>query len=196
MIVAGRVAELAGEAPLDVLVTERVTGPLGMADTGYRPRAALLPRIAATEDMPGRPGAGCVRGEVHDETAYALGGVAGHAGLFGTAPDLLRFGEMLRTGEGGALTPASIAEMTRDQGAPAAGYGQGLAIRIGDPSVAGPLAGALGHTGFTGTSLLVSPARRLTAVLLTNSVHPRRGRPGIARLRTAVARLCLRLTGG
>ncbi|MFB4275221.1 serine hydrolase domain-containing protein [Nonomuraea sp. MTCD27] len=186
MVMAGRVAELAGGAALDVLVRARVTDVLGLPDTGYRPDGRRA-RIAATEWKPERPGPGCVRGEVHDETAYALGGVAGHAGLFATAGDLLAFGEALRLGGGPLLRPESVAEMTRDQGAEGAPFRHGLGVRIGDPAAVGPLAGAYGHSGFTGTSLVVDPARRLTVVLLTNAVHPVRGRDGIRELRHAVA---------
>ncbi|MBB5780024.1 serine hydrolase domain-containing protein [Nonomuraea jabiensis] len=201
LVIAGRVAELAGGAPLDALVRARVTDVLGLADTGYRPvappRAATLSRVAATEWKPERPGPGCVRGEVHDETAYALGGVAGHAGLFATAGDLLAFGEALRLGatrqDGGVLRPESVAEMLRDQGAEGAAFRHGLGVRIGDPAIAGPLSGAFGHSGFTGTSLVVDPARGLTVVLLTNAVHPVRGRDGIRELRHAVAGEALRL---
>lgn len=198
MITAGRIAEIAGGAPLDVLVRERITDPLGLTDTVYRPDPSLLPRIVATEYKPER-GSGCVRGEVHDETAYALGGVAGHAGLFSTAGDLLRFGEALRTGGAGVVSPDLIAEMVRDQrrgvdhGLPSAEYRQGLGVRIGDPAIVGPLTDAFGHSGFTGTSLVVDPGRRLTVVLLTNNIHPVRGRPGIRELRTAVAAEALRL---
>jgi CubicO group peptidase (beta-lactamase class C family) len=192
LVMAGRLAELAGGAPLDALVRARVTDVLGLAGTGYRPAAPA--RAAATEWKPERPGPGCVRGEVHDETAYALGGVAGHAGLFATADDLLAFGEALRLGGGPVLRPESVAEMTRDQGAEGAAFRHGLGVRIGDPAIAGPLTGAYGHPGFTGTSLLVDPARRLTVVLLTNAVHPVRGRDGIRGLRHAVATEALRLS--
>ncbi|MFI7124517.1 serine hydrolase domain-containing protein [Nonomuraea sp. NPDC050153] len=225
LVIAGRVAELAGGAPLDALVRARVTDVLGLADTGYRPtapsraparvpaparvsvpaqvpapaRVPALARIAATEWKPERPGPGCVRGEVHDETAYALGGVAGHAGLFATAGDLLTFGEALRSAAlrhgGGVLRPESVAEMVRDQGAEGAAFRHGLGVRIGDPAIVGPLSGAFGHSGFTGTSLVVDPARGLTVVLLTNAVHPVRGRDGIRELRHAVAGEALRLRG-
>ncbi|MET9240563.1 serine hydrolase domain-containing protein [Nonomuraea sp. NPDC003709] len=206
LVIAGRVAELAGGAPLDALVRARVTDVLGLPDTGYRPAApsraaplaqAAFARVAATEWKPERTGPGCVRGEVHDETAYALGGVAGHAGLFATAGDLLAFGEALRQAairQGGAvLRPGSVAEMLRDQGAEGAAFRHGLGVRIGDPAIVGPLTGAFGHSGFTGTSLVVDPARGLTVVLLTNAVHPVRGRDGIRELRHAVAGEALRL---
>ncbi|MEV0595456.1 serine hydrolase domain-containing protein [Nonomuraea cavernae] len=193
MVMMGHVAEVAGGAPLDELVRARVTGVLGLADTGYRPGPEALTRVAATEWKAERPGPGCVRGEVHDETSYALGGVAGHAGLFATADDVLTFGETLRLGGGAMLRPGTVAEMLRDQGASGAGFRHGLGVRIGDPAIAGPLTGAFGHSGFTGTSLVVDPVRRLTVVLLTNAVHPVRGRDGIRGLRHAVATEALRL---
>ncbi|GAA2295430.1 hypothetical protein GCM10010149_49650 [Nonomuraea roseoviolacea subsp. roseoviolacea] len=194
MITMGRVAELAGGAPLDELVRARVTGVLGLDGTGYRPGPGKLARVAATEWKPERPGAGCVRGEVHDETCHGLGGVAGHAGLFAPADDLLAFGEALRRGGGAVLRPESVAEMVRDQGAEGAAFRHGLGVRIGDPGIVGPLEGAYGHSGFTGTSLVVDPARGLTVVLLTNAVHPLRGREGIRDLRRAVAAEALRLS--
>jgi CubicO group peptidase (beta-lactamase class C family) len=191
LVMAGRLAELAGGAPLEALVRARVTAPLGLTGTGYRPRERS--RTAATEWKPERPGPGCVRGEVHDETAYALGGVAGHAGVFAPADDLLAFGEALRLGGGPVLRPESVAEMVRDQGAEGALFRHGLGVRIGDPAITGPLTGAYGHPGFTGTSLVIDPERRLTVVLLTNAVHPVRGRAGIRELRHAVAAEALRL---
>ena len=157
LITAGRVAEIAGGASLDALLRARVTGPLGLPDTGYLPAESLRSRAVATEDKPERPGPGCVRGEVHDETAYGLGGVAGHAGVFSTADDLVRFTEVIRTGGAPILSPDTTAEMTRDQGVRGADFRHGLGVRIGDPAIVGPLADAYGHSGFTGTSLVVDP---------------------------------------
>ncbi|WP_433236986.1 serine hydrolase domain-containing protein [Streptosporangium sp. CA-135522] len=194
MVMAGRLAEIAGGATLEELLRLRITGPLGLGDTGYRPAPSLRPRIVATEDKPEREGSGCVRGEVHDETAHGLGGVAGHAGIFSTADDVVRFAESLRTGGAPVLRPETVAEMTRDQGVTGAAFGQGLGVRIGDPAVVGPLTSAYGHSGFTGTALAVDPARALTVVLLTNNVHPLRGRAGIRELRHAVAAEALRLS--
>jgi len=194
LITAGRVAEIAGRAPLDELARARIAGPLGLSGTGYRPAAFPLSRIVATEYKPERPGPGCVRGEVHDETAHGLGGVAGHAGIFSTAGDLLRFAEVLRTGGAPILRPATVAELTRDHGVRGADFRHGLGVRIGDPAIVGPLTDAYGHSGFTGTSLVVDPRRALTVVLLTNNVHPLRGRAGIRDLRHAVAAEALRLS--
>jgi len=131
---------------------------------------------------------------VHDENSWSLGGIAGNAGIFGTAGDVARFGEMLR---GNAVAPIlgadMLAEMTRDQ-LPARidpGFRHGLGVRIADPNSMGVLAsdGAFGHTGFTGTSLVVDPRRELVVVLLTNRVHPSRDRSDISALRVDVARL-------
>ncbi len=178
-VLAGWVAETVTGQPLDALVHRYVTGPLGLADTGYRPDPALRQRIAPTEYS---------TGVVHDEMAAALGGVAGHAGLFATAADLARFGEALRTGA--LLSPASTAELRRDQvpTLPIEGYRQGLGARLDAPSFMGPLHG-FGHTGFTGTSIVVDPARQLTVVLLTNRVHPRRDGPSVEPVRRAVSEL-------
>ncbi|TKK87602.1 beta-lactamase family protein [Herbidospora galbida] len=194
LITVGRVCEAASGMSLDRLVDTIIARPLGLADAAYRPGASSLPRIAATEYKPERSGRGTsapagrvVRGEVHDETAHALGGVAGHAGLFSTAADLLRFAEILRTGGAGVLSAESVAEMTRDHGVAGASFRQALGFRIGDPAIVGPLADAHGHSGFTGTSLVVDVERGLTVVLLTNNVHPLRGRAGIRDLRNGVA---------
>jgi CubicO group peptidase (beta-lactamase class C family) len=194
-IVAGLLAEQVTGLGLAELVRDRVCAPLQLRDTGYLP-AAPRERIAATEYQP-QYGRGLVHGVVHDENSWSLGGVAGNAGIFGTAPDLARFGEMLRRGgelDGvRVLAAQTVAEMTRDQ-LPAAidpGYRQGLGVRIGETKSAGALAadGAFGHGGFTGTSLLVDQRRGLVVVLLTNRVHPSREWSDVTDLRRAVADL-------
>ncbi|WP_141715106.1 serine hydrolase domain-containing protein [Micromonospora rhizosphaerae] len=193
-MVAGLLAERTTGQRLPDLVHERVCRPLGLTDTGFLPELAGAARAAATEYQP-HIGRGMLRGGVHDENSWSLGGTAGNAGLFGTAADVARFGEMLR--QGGAvdgvrvLRPDTVAEMTRDQLPPAIdpGFRHGLGVRIGDPHWMGPLAaaGAYGHTGFTGTSVLVDPSRDLVVVLLTNRVHPSREWSDIAAIRRAVA---------
>ncbi|WP_405750164.1 beta-lactamase family protein [Streptomyces sp. NBC_00144] len=185
-ILLGLIAEAATGRPLDRLVAELVCAPLGLADTGFTPDAAGRARAVATEDCPWR--GRVVTGEVHDENAAVLGGVAAHAGLFATLGDMERLGRSLAGGGRELLRPATFALMT-------AGHTDGLALRRGlawqgqDPagSPVGDSFGpdSYGHTGFTGTSLWVDPATGRYAVLLTNRVHPSRDGDGIAAVRRA-----------
>jgi CubicO group peptidase (beta-lactamase class C family) len=189
-ITAGWIAERATGRSLPELIADRVIRPLGLTETGFGPGVDLRDRIAATEFEP-YAGRGMVRGSVHDENSWSLGGTTGNAGLFSTAADLLRFGEFLAGDGAPVLEPAAFAELIGDQ-LPAGvdpGYGQGIGPRIGDRSFMGPLAdsGALGHTGFTGTSLVVDRTRSLVVVLLTNRVHPRRDWSELNTTRRAVA---------
>ncbi|WP_339129051.1 serine hydrolase domain-containing protein [Streptomyces sp. f51] len=167
---------------LDVLVRDGITRPLGMHATGFGP----CPGAAATEDQR-RPWAkadrGMLRGVVHDENAWALGGVAGHAGLFSTARDLAVFCRTLLAG--GSYGPARIlgpdfVELLLTP--------PGLGFALDQPWFMGTLAGhgAAGHTGFTGTSLVLDPATDTFLVLLANTVHPRR-RPADNAPRAAAA---------
>lgn len=198
-LVAGLLAEQVTGQPLAQLVRDRVCAPLGLTDTGYLPTAERIARTAATEYQPA-VGRGMVRGEVHDENSWSLGGTGGNAGIFGTATELARFGEMLR-GHGAVdgvriLSEDTVEQMTRDH-LPSAiepGFRHGLGVRIGDPQFMGVLApdGAFGHTGFTGTSLVVSRAHDVVIVLLTNRVHPRREWSDIGHVRREVAGLAIR----
>lgn len=197
-LIAGVLLERVLGSPLPELVARYVTGPLGMADTGFCPPPATLHRVAATEDE-ANVGRGVVRGEVHDEASWSLGGSGGNAGLFGTARDLLRFAEMLRGGGVDArsghrvLRTESVDAMTRDQLPPGMaaqlGYGQGVGPRIADRTFMGARTSdrAYGHTGFTGTSLVIDPEHDLVVILLANAVHPVRGRTAMGPLRSAVA---------
>ncbi|WJV49127.1 serine hydrolase domain-containing protein [Streptomyces flavofungini] len=158
---------------LDLLIRDGITRPLGMTATGFGP----CPGAAATEDQR-RPWAkadrGMLRGEVHDENAWALGGVAGHAGLFGTARDLAVLCRTLLNG--GAYGTARILGPDHVRlmlTAPGLGFGVDQAWFMGE--LAGR--GAAGHTGFTGTSLVLDPATDTFLVLLANTVHPRRQPP-------------------
>lgn len=166
--------------PLDDIMRDRILRPLGLMNTGYRP-SAPLDGIAATEIQPGR---GLVHGQVHDETAWALGGVSGNAGLFSTADDLLTFAEMLRNGgvhEGReVLRPEAAALLTTPVAGPVAGsYEQAVGLRVGEPWLRALAPGSTripaGHGGYTGTAFGFVPGGRRTAVLLTNRVHPHRG---------------------
>ena len=142
----------------------------GDDDLHFRPDASLRGRIAPTELTP--PRGYPLRGEVHDENAYALGGVAGHAGLFSTASDLAVFAQMLLNGgsyNGTRIVADSTVKLftRRAAGTRALGWdtcgGHGSCGKyLGD--------NAYGHTGFTGTSLWIDPTRGLYFVLLTNRV--------------------------
>ncbi|MFF9632085.1 serine hydrolase domain-containing protein [Streptomyces fradiae] len=182
--------------PLDVLLRERITGPLGMRGTRFNPPASWRPRIAATEDAR-RPWSGIDRGmvwgEVHDENAYALGGVAGHAGLFSRAWDLAVLARTLLDGgaHGGAriLRPDSVELLFTDFNTAFPGDGHGLGFELYQHWYMGAMATprTAGHTGFTGTSLVLDPTTDSFLVLLGNSVHPVRGWRSGSAPRVAVA---------
>ncbi|HSW43181.1 MAG TPA: serine hydrolase domain-containing protein [Patescibacteria group bacterium] len=195
-LVAGFLAEIVGGRPLPELVAESICAPLGLVDTGFLPGPERAARAAATEDEH-YVGRGIVRGFVHDENSWSLGGAVGHAGLFSTAHDLMRFGDAIRRGRtlGGAriLREATVEEMLCDQlqADVDPGFRQGLGFRLADPTFMGVLAasGAVGHTGFTGTSLVIDRSRGLVVVLLTNRVHPSRDWSDIAVIRRRTAEL-------
>jgi CubicO group peptidase (beta-lactamase class C family) len=184
-IALGAVLEAAG-APLDLLFDERVAGPLGLGDTFFLP--ARDPALAARRRATHRFAAarrteerGAVCGEVDDDNAWAMGGVAGHAGLFGSARDVAHLGQAWldavhgRSRWLGAATAARF--VARDAATPsserALGWdtpsreGSSLGTRLGR----GPR-GAVGHLGFTGTSLWVDLDDEVVCALLTNHVHP------------------------
>ncbi|MFI6872408.1 serine hydrolase domain-containing protein [Streptomyces sp. NPDC050400] len=182
MLLLQHVLERLTGRPLDALIREGITRPLGMTATSYGPRTGA----AATEDQR-RPWAkadrGMLRGEVHDENAWALGGVAGHAGLFATAHDLAVLCRTLLNG-GSYGTARILGPDFVDLMLTAPGLG----FRIDQPSFMGELAGhgAAGHTGFTGTSLVLDPTTDTFLVLLANTVHPRR-RPADSTPRASAA---------
>lgn len=176
-IMLGFVAEAAAGEPLDRFLERRVFGPLGMHDTFFRPADSLRRRIAPTEVAP--PRGYPVRGEVHDENAYALGGVAGHAGLFSTAADLAIFAQTLLNGgtydgtrvfaeETVRLFTSKASSGSRALGWEMAGSGAGAGSYLSNS--------AFGHTGYTGTSLWIDPQREMFVLLLTNRVHAARAK--------------------
>jgi len=174
--VLGFVVEAASGKPLDQFLSERVFTPLGMINTSYRPSDTLKARIAPTEDNP--PRGYPLRGEVHDENAYALGGIAGHAGLFSTAADLSVFAQMMLNGgefDGKRLiADSTVALFTRRAAATRA---LGWDTCGGTGSCGKYLSDrAYGHTGFTGTSLWIDPDRQMFVILLTNRVHEARAK--------------------
>jgi uncharacterized protein YbbC (DUF1343 family)/CubicO group peptidase (beta-lactamase class C family) len=176
------VRRLSGE-PLDQFAREQIFEPLGMADTMFRPPAALTGRIAPTEidAATGKP----FRGVVHDPTARYMGGVAGHAGLFSTADDLARYAEMmLGMGSRGGVklfAPLTVTTFTSR----ASPTGQPVARSLGwdiDSSYSSnrgdvfPVGTSYGHTGFTGPSLWIDPGSKSFVIIMTNRVHPKGGR--------------------
>lgn len=193
-ITVGWLAEEITGRSLAELVEDRICRPLGLADTGFLPAPERLGRIAATEDET-YAGRGMLRGAVHDENAWSLGGVAGHAGIFATATDLSRLGELLRCGgvlDGVRLLEASTVDAMLEDQLPAwvdPGFRQGLGVRIADPASMGALSGprTAGHTGFTGTSLAIDRDGGRVVVLLTNRVHPSRTWSDVGIMRRRVA---------
>jgi CubicO group peptidase (beta-lactamase class C family) len=194
------VARLCGE-PLDAALDALVSEPLGLRDTRFRPPAALLSRIAPTEiDTTWR--GGLVHGSVHDESAYALGGVAGHAGLFSTAEDLYQFCRIWLDSRPTTNDQRPLAEHDRND--PVAlsssvyerilhretialaitnhtsklNLACGLGWMLDRPNFMGRApAGSFGHTGFTGPALVVVPSEGLIVVVLSNRVYPQRRPP-------------------
>jgi CubicO group peptidase (beta-lactamase class C family) len=175
--VLGMVIETLSAMSLDQFLEARVFGPLGMTDTYYRPDDSLKTRIAPTEVMP--PRGYPLQGEVHDENAYALGGIAGHAGLFSTAKDLAVFAQMMLNGgtfDGVRIvSDSTVALFTRRAATGSRALGWDTAD--GDGGAGRYLTErAYGHTGYTGTSLWIDPDREMFVILLTNRVHAAKAR--------------------
>lgn len=194
-ILLGKIIERVSGQSLDQYLKQHVFQPLGMLDTQYRPDSSLLARIAPTERDPWR--GRLVHGEVHDENAYALGGVSAHAGLFSTAHDLGRLAQAYLDGgvlDGGRLAnAATIRQFTTVQDSTFSSRALGWDTPS-DRSSAGHYIHrpAFGHTGFTGTSLWIAPQHDLYVLLLTNRVNPTREHNGIGRVRVQVADAAMR----
>lgn len=167
----GFVVEAAAGEPMDKFLAENVFQPLHMDETFFTPADSLRSRIAPTEVNP--PRGYPIQGEVHDENAYALGGVAGHAGLFSTAYDLAIFAQMMLNGgiynDTRIINDQTVSLFTkRAAGTRALGWDT-----CGGSGSCGQYLGeeAYGHTGFTGTSLWIDRDRDMFVVLLTNRVY-------------------------
>jgi CubicO group peptidase (beta-lactamase class C family) len=189
-ILAGQIVQRVSGERIDDYLSRHVFGPLGMTSTLYRPDSSLRSRIAPTEFDPWRKRQ--VWGEVHDENAYALGGVSSHAGLFSSAHDLARFAQMyLRGGRLGDVTilrPETITTFTRVQDPAFSNRALGWEVPNGSNSAGHRLsAHAFGHTGFTGTSIWIDPDQDVFVVLLTNRVNPSRENRRIVDVRIALA---------
>src|SRR5213080_1867633 len=172
---------------LDDLAKSFIFSPLGMKDSMYKPPKKLWPTIAPTE-IDNNFRHRLIQGEVHDENAFAIGGVSGHAGVFSTAPDLAALCQMLLNGGVYAhrriLRRATVSQFTTPQ--QLSGGARTLGWAVPTP---GGLSGhyfsahSFGHTGFTGTSIWIDPERQLFVVFLTNRVHPTRENQKIQQVR-------------
>jgi serine-type D-Ala-D-Ala carboxypeptidase len=189
LILLGLAIERLIDIPLDQAVAERVTDPLGFSRTRYLAIGTdhKLDNVAPTElcGWRGRR----VTGEVHDENAASLGGVAGHAGIFSTAADVAAFGQVFLDSGRPLLRADTVVEMTREQASHGSlRRGLGFVLWSPDPEASGnPLSQqAFGHTGFTGTSLWIDPQRSLVIALLTNDVYYGRVGRGIGSLRVVL----------
>ncbi|MBN2243802.1 MAG: beta-lactamase family protein [Acidobacteria bacterium] len=205
-IALGEIIHAASGQTIDNFARENIFVPLGMTDTCYRPDSALIGRIAPTESrgttllyLHARSSKTdldkILRGEVHDPTAYRMGGVAGHAGLFSSAKDVALYAQMLldrgKYSGGRLLSPLTVRAMTRPQSpaGEAQTRGYGWDIRTDYSSPRGDIFdGGYGHTGFTGTSLWIHPPTGTFVVLLTNRVHPDGGK-NMNHLRSVVANI-------
>jgi DNA-binding GntR family transcriptional regulator/CubicO group peptidase (beta-lactamase class C family)/GNAT superfamily N-acetyltransferase len=191
MLLGWAIAGRAGTS-LDLAFAERVAAPLGLGRTSFRPSESERRLVAATElDGDQRLEPGLVWGEVHDGNAWALGGVAGHAGLFAPAADLGRFVSALLSPERHpVLSAASIAEMTVFQaGGPPDTRALGWQLNL---SGWGPWPeSTYWHTGFTGTSVLIAPQLGYAVVLLMGGVHPERNLERQASLRAEIHNIVL-----
>ncbi len=191
-ILLGEIVHRLSGQMLSDFARENIFEPLGMQDSMFLPPAALRPRIAPTEIDPvtGQP----LRGAVHDDTSRYMGGVAGHAGLFTTADDLAKFAQMmLDRGRANGIrlfSPLTVEKFTSPESPADQPILRGLGWDIDSPysSNRGELfpIGSYGHTGFTGTSMWMDPVSRTYVILLTNVVHPHRGK-SLSSLRSRVA---------
>jgi CubicO group peptidase (beta-lactamase class C family) len=185
-LLLGEVVAAVSGMPLARALDELVLGPLEMGATGFCPPSERASRIVPTEwDREWR--GGLIQGVVHDESAYTLGGVAGHAGLFSTASDLEHLMRLwLETGAWAGrqlLREATVALALTNQlvGVPTATGAQlsgGLGWMLERANFMGAAPeGSFGHTGFTGTALIGVPTRKLSLVLLSNRTYPQRTPP-------------------
>jgi len=182
---------------LDAFCAQEIFAPLGMVDTGYNPPVAKHRRIAPTTVRDDK----ALIGTVHDPRARKTDGVAGHAGLFTTAPDLARFARMLLNDgrhEGKSfLKPETVKRMTTVQTPPALAAKRGLGWDI-DTGYSSPRGkkeetlfseGSFGHTGFTGPSIWIDPKSKTFVIFLCNRVHPTEQGPSVVPLRRRIGTL-------
>lgn len=173
----GVLIERATGERLDVLARRLLWQPLGLTDTGYCVPACRDLRVAPTDIAPDRSRSP-LRGVVNDPRAYRLGGVAGHAGLFSTAPDLSRYARMLLGGgevDGvRVLSPEAVRRFTEPRAVPGGLRNLGWDVSVQFQSPRGTLLSprAFGHTGYTGTAFWIDPEQDLFVIFLSNRIHP------------------------
>jgi CubicO group peptidase (beta-lactamase class C family) len=206
-IALGEIVHAVSGKTLDVFAQEYVFHPLNMKDTCFRPPAKMVPRIAPTEkrgsaakyqkgSAPQASQDVMLRGEVHDPTAWRMGGVAGHAGLFSGAQDIAIYAQMLLNlgayPGGRVLSPLTVQAMASPQSpvnAPQVrGYGWDIESTYSSPRGDILARGGYGHTGFSGTSLWIHPPTDSFIIVLTNRVHPKGGKD-INHLRGVIANI-------
>lgn len=194
-ILLGELIERVGGLSLDRFCRNEIFHPLGMKQTFYiKTGAKRRGRFAATErsDWRGK----IVTGQVHDDNAYVMGGVVGHAGLFGTAMDLNRFAQMMLgslRGDDTLISKKVVETFVTRQATPGSSWALGWDTPS-EPSSSGRFFSprSFGHLGYTGTSLWIDPEQDLSVVLLTNRVHPTRRNIKIRRFRPLIHDLVYR----
>jgi CubicO group peptidase (beta-lactamase class C family) len=186
-ILLGEVLARQAGVALDLFARQEIFIPLGMTHTRFNPPAEWKPRIPPTEDdrtFRKR----IIQGEVNDENASVMGGVAGHAGVFAPAVDIARFAECMLRGGAPILRPETVQLFTRRVESPA-GSSRALGWDTPSPPASSGThfsAGSFGHLGFTGASLWIDPARQLSVTLLTNRTWPNRMSQAIRQVRPLV----------
>jgi serine-type D-Ala-D-Ala carboxypeptidase len=184
-IILGTALQRIAQESIDIFCRREIFGPLGMSNTTFNPPADMRTKIPPTADERSiLPPANAnprstlrnriIQGEVQDENAFVLGGVAPHAGLFSTAEDLARFAQSMLQRGAGIVRPETISLFTRCESSPA-----GTSRALGwdtpsNPSQSGKYfsASSFGHLGYTGTSLWIDPERQLSVTFLTNRTWP------------------------
>jgi CubicO group peptidase (beta-lactamase class C family) len=184
-ILLGEVLARQADLALDLFARQEIFTPLGMTHTRFNPPLEWKSAIPPTEDdrtFRKR----IIQGEVNDENAYVMGGVAGHAGVFSTATDVARFAECMLRGGTPLFQPATVKLFTRREELPP---GTSRALGWDTPSQPESSSGthfsraSFGHLGFTGTSLWIDPGRQLSVTLLTNRTWPNRSSQAIRQVR-------------
>jgi CubicO group peptidase (beta-lactamase class C family) len=190
-LLLGKLVETVGGNPLDKLAAQRIFTPAGMNTTRYNPDAKLRQRAAPTEKRDGT----WLQGVVHDPRASKLGGVAGHAGLFSTADDLVIYTQMLlgqgKVGDQQVIPQAVVKTLSTPRKVPGGLRTYGWDMQTAYSSNRGdvfPAGVSYGHTGFTGTSLWLDPQSQTAVIFLSNRVHPD-GKGNVTKLRGHVATL-------